>query len=144
MFSLIMGGPVGRYLHLRRNFFARKIVPSGIARAERRTPAILKAYTDPFPTPASRTGTWVFPHAIRKSAGWLAEIERQLPRLRAKPVEFVWAMKDVAFGREPILARWLSYFPGAPVDRLPEAKHYLQEDEPERVAAAVKRVVARI
>ncbi len=144
VFSLIMGGPIGKYLHLRRNFFARKIVPSGIARAERRTPAILKAYTDPFPTPASRTGTWVFPRAIRRSAAWLAEIERQLPRLRAKPVEFVWAMKDVAFGRERILARWLSYFPGAPVDRLPEAKHYLQEDEPERVAAAVKRVVARI
>ena len=144
VFSLIMGGPVGKYLHLRRNFFARKIVPSGIARAERRTPAILKAYTDPFPSPASRMGTWVFPRAIRQSAGWLAEIERQLPRLRAKPVEFVWAMKDVAFGREPIIARWLSYFPGAPVDRLPEAKHYLQEDEPEGVAAAVKRVLARI
>jgi len=144
VFSLIMGGPVGKYLHLRRNFFARKIVPSGIARAERRTPAILKAYTDPFPSPASRMGTWVFPRAIRQSAGWLAEIERQLPRLRAKPVEFVWAMKDVAFGREPIIARWLSYFPGAPVDRLLEAKHYLQEDEPEGVAAAVKRVLARI
>lgn len=144
VFSLIMGGSIGKYLHLRRNFFARKIVPSGIARAERRTPAILKAYTDPFPTPASRTGTWVFPRAIRRSAAWLAEIERQLPRLRAKPVELVWAMKDVAFGREPIIQRWLSYFPGAPVDRLPEAKHYLQEDEPERVAAAVKRVVARI
>jgi hypothetical protein len=25
------------------------------------------------------------------------------PRLRAKPVEFVWAMQDVAFGREPII-----------------------------------------
>ena len=144
VFSLIMGGPIGKYLHLRRNFFARRLVPSGIARAVRRTPAILKAYTDPFPTPASRTGTWVFPRAIRRSAAWLAEIERQLPRLRAKPVEFVWAMKDVAFGRERILGRWLSYFPGAPVDRLPEAKHYLQEDEPERVAAAVKRMVARI
>ncbi len=53
-------------------------------------------------------------------------------------------MKGVAFGREPIIERWLSSFPGAAVDRLPEATHYLQEDEPERVAAAVKRVVARI
>ena len=53
-------------------------------------------------------------------------------------------MKDPAFGREPVLERWLSHFPGAPVDRLPEAKHYLQEDEPERIAAAVKRVVVRI
>jgi haloalkane dehalogenase len=143
-FSLIMGGPIGKYLHLRRNFFARKIVPGGIACAEGRTPAILKAYTDPFPTPASRIGTWVFPRAIRRSAAWLAEIERQLPRLRAKPVEFVWAMKDPAFGRGPVLERWLSHFPRAPVDRLPEAKHYLQEDEPERIAAAVKRAVARI
>jgi len=42
VFSLVMGGPIGKYLHLRRNFFARKIVPSGIARAERRTPAILR------------------------------------------------------------------------------------------------------
>ncbi len=86
----------------------------------------------------------MFPRAIRRSAAWLGEIERQLPRLRVKPVELVWAMKGVAFGREPIIERWLSYFPRAPVDRLPEARHYLQEDEPERVAAAVKRVVARI
>src|SRR2546427_11042513 len=96
VFSLIMGGPIGKYLHLRRNLFARKIVPSGIARAERRTPTILKAYTDPFPTPASRTGTWGFPRAIRRAAAWLAEIERQLPRLRGQPVGVGWAMKDLA------------------------------------------------
>src|SRR5207249_6282254 len=75
---------------------------SGIARAERRTPAILKAYADPFPSPASRMGTWVFPRAIRQSAGWLAEIERQLPRLRAKPVEFVWAKSGRPSGRESV------------------------------------------
>jgi len=144
IFSLLMGGPLGKYLHLQRNFFARKIVPFGIARAVRRTPAILKAYTDPFPTPASRIGTWVFPRAIRRSAGWLAEIERQLPRLRDKPVALVWGMKDAGFGREAIIERWLSHFPGASVDRLPEAKHFLQEDEPERIAAAVKSVLARI
>jgi haloalkane dehalogenase len=144
MFSCVMGGPVGKYLHLERNFFARRMVPWGIAHKDRLTADLLGAYSGPFPTPQKRIGTYVFPRAIRKSAAWLRSIEERLPSLRDKPIEMVWAMKDPAFGKPAYLRRWQTYFPHASVDRVADAAHYLQEDCPERIAAAVKRVLKQI
>jgi haloalkane dehalogenase len=142
-FSFVMGGPLGRFLQLKRNFFARRMVPWGIAREDRKTPQVLKAYTDPFPTPQSRMGTYVFPRAIRKSAVWLRSVEAKLSCLGGKPVEMVWAMKDPAFGKERYIRRWLGHFPDAAVDRVARASHYLQEDCPERIAAALRRLLDR-
>jgi haloalkane dehalogenase len=144
MFSHLMGDAFGRFLHRRFNFFAKTIVRATITSADRKTPEVLKAYTDPFPTPQSRIGTWVFPREIRVNNDWLGETERGLARLRDKPVEMLWAMKDPAFGREEVIARWQSYFADARVERVPEANHYIQEDAPDRVVAAIKRVLTRI
>ena len=93
-----------------RNFFADRIVRGGIASAASKPEAVFKAYTDPFPTPESRIGTDVFPRAIRNSTTWLESIEHRLARLRGKPVELVWALKDRAFGNEATIARWLGHF----------------------------------
>jgi len=141
IFSMLMGGPIGKYLHLQRNFFAKKIVPSGIYSKEAKTEAVLKAYTDPFPTPKSRMGTYVFPGQIRFAEQWLKSIEDRLHVLKEKPKEMVWAMKDMAFGKEPYINRWLNYFPGTPVERHHNASHYLQEDIPNPIIAAIERVL---
>lgn len=143
IFSWIMGGPLGRWLHLRRNFFARRLVPLGILRREKKTPKILAAYTAPFPNPASRRGTWVFPRAIRTSAPWLRDLERRLGVFRAKPVELVWGTQDLALGQEAVIDRWLRIFPEAGVERLADAAHYLQEDRPDALEEAVLRVLDR-
>ena len=145
IFSVIMGGrPLGRFLQLKRNQFATRILPSGILNDERKTPEVLKAYADPFPTPESRMGTWVFPRAIRKSGDWLEGIESRLYLLRRVPVEMVWAMKDPAFGSEKYIKCWQEHFPGAPIERLDDASHYLQEDRPDAVAGAIRRVLGRL
>jgi haloalkane dehalogenase len=143
LFSYIMGGPLGKYLHLHHNFFARVMVPLGIYHRRAKTRSILKAYTDPFPTPESRIGTYVFPRQIRKASDWLKGIEGRLTVLRAKPVEMVWAKKDPAFGKEAYIKKWKTHFPDAPVDRIEDASHYIQEDAPERVASALVRILKR-
>lgn len=144
VFSWIMGGPLGKYLQLRHNFFARVIVPYGIYHKEARTPGVLEAYTDPFPTPESRMGTWVFPRSIRTSSPWLKEIEARLPVLGSLPVRMVWAMKDPAFGKSSYIRRWQGFFPGAPVERVADASHYLQEDCPQRIVRAIENILNRI
>lgn len=144
IFSLLLGGALGKYLNLQCNFFARRIVSWSLAHPESKTSEVLKAYTDPFPTSSSRMGTYVFPRSIRGSAEWLETIEGKLARLQDKPVELVWAMQDVVFGNESIIERWLNYFPDAPLDRIADAKHYLQEDNPERVAAGIQRLLDRL
>lgn len=144
-FSLLMGGRFpGRYLQLKRNYFATKVVPSCIFHKEKITPTLRNAYADPFPTEASRIGTWVLPGEIRRSADWLAEIESRLAVLRDKPVAMVWAMKDPAFGKPRYLDRWRRYFPSAEVERLDDASHYLQEDRPDRIVAAIRKAVLKI
>ena len=46
-------------------------------------------------------------------------------------------MKDFAFRPGPTLPRMRATFPEHVVVELPEAKHFIQEDEPDRIAAAI-------
>lgn len=145
LFSRAMGGStLGRWLQLEKNFFARRVVPLGIHRSERRTEAVLESYRRPFPDRESRRGTWAFPRAIRTFAGWLDATWRQAGGLDSLPVGLVWGMKDPALGREAYLDRWRERFRDASVDRVEDAGHYLQEDRPGRLASGIRRCLRRI
>lgn len=143
-FSWLVGGPPGRWLIRRRNLFARRLVPMGIHRREERSPEVLAAYRRPFPTPESRRGTWIFPREIRTSARWLAGMERRVASLRGRPVELVWGRRDPAFGRSRYPERWRELLPGAALEWVEDASHYLPEDRPERLVAAVRRAAGRL
>ncbi|MBB6669534.1 alpha/beta fold hydrolase [Cohnella nanjingensis] len=144
LFSLAMGGwPIGYWLQTRRNFFARKIVPHGIHHQEKITDALRRAYTAPFPTPASRKPTWVFPRQIRKAGSWLAEIEAKLPALADVPAHILWGAKDSAGFPVAEMQRWQRYLPQNETELLEDASHYVQEDRPDRVAAAIRGVLNR-
>jgi len=142
-FSWALGGPLGWYLNIHRNYFADKVVPSAMYYRKAKPPAVFAAYTAPFPTPASRRGTYVFPRAIRQVDGWMLETRAKLAQVSDRPVELVWGMKDALFGREELIASWQRRFPSARVTRLEKASHYLQEDQPQAIAEAIQRVVAQ-
>ena len=144
LFSLVMGGwPVGYWLQTRRNYFAKAMLPDGIHHKERITPALRKAYTDPFPTPVSRKPTWVFPRQIRQAGPWLADIESRLPLLSDIPAEIVWGLKDVPGFPVSEMERWQRYLKNCQSEKLDDAGHSVQEDRPERVAAAILRILER-
>lgn len=144
LFSLVMGGwPLGYWLQMRRNFFVRNLVPRGIWHSDRLTPDLLEAYSRPFPSPASRYATWVFPRHIRKSGNWLRGIESRLPRLSHIPARILWGRRDVpAFGPRE-MQRWQRHFPLHETEVLDDAAHFVQEDRPDRVVAAIRQVLAR-
>jgi haloalkane dehalogenase len=137
-FSKIFGSRLGKYLILQHNLFVRQLAPF---KRELKVSKNFEAYIAPFAIPESRMGTYVFPWAIGNSDEWLESIESKMSRLAGKPVELVWGMQDMAFGNETTIHRWLRYFPAAPVDRIPDAGHYIQEDHPDRVVSAIKRVL---
>ncbi len=144
LFSIAMGGwPLGYWLQTRRNFFAKVIVPHGIHHSEKVTDSLRKAYTSPFPTPASRIPTWVFPGQIRKASPWLAQIESRLPVLSDLPAYILWGTKDSAGFPLEEMAKWQKYLPLNETEVLDDASHYVQEDRPDRVAAAIRSVLAR-
>jgi haloalkane dehalogenase len=112
LFSLVMGGwPLGYWLQTRLNFFARSIIPHGIYHKERLTDALRNAYTGPFPTPASRLPTWVFPRHIRKSRDWLRRLEAQLASLSGLPVQILWGGRDEPGFRPIEMRRWQRHLP---------------------------------
>jgi haloalkane dehalogenase len=143
LFSRLLGGPIGRRLILSRNLFVERILPAGVRRGTL-PDAVMDAYRGPFPTPASRRPTAVFPHEILASRPFLAEVEQGLPRLRDRPALIVWPTKDVAFGdRER--RRWEQVLPQHRTVMLEGAGHYIQEDAAEEIVTAIRdwRTVGR-
>jgi haloalkane dehalogenase len=136
LFSRLLGGAIGRRLILHRNLFVERILPAGVRR--RKLPeAVMNAYRGPFPTPASRRPTAVFPREILASRPFLADIEERLPRLRDRPALIVWPTGDVAF-RARERRRWVQLFPDHRTVSLEGAGHYIQEDAADEIVAAVR------
>lgn len=113
---------------------------------ERLTPEIKAAYLAPHPTWKSRTGVLAFPRQIPTGPDDLAsELGEQAQQsLRAdlgdRPARLVWAMKDISFS-EAVLDQWTGLLPEAPVMRIEDAGHCLQEDAHERVVPALLELV---
>ena len=136
VFSRSLGGPLGRYLILQRNFFVEKIVPGGVRR-KKLPEEVMAAYRGPFPTPESRRPLHVFPREILGSRPFLAEVEGRLDRVSDRPALIVWPTRDVAF-RGAERERWEQIFKDHRTVTLEGAGHYIQEDSPEEIVAAIR------
>jgi cis-3-alkyl-4-acyloxetan-2-one decarboxylase len=97
-----------------------------------------RAYRAPHPTSASRTGVLAFPRQVPlRSGGPVAELTREVEdglrrHFRDRPARICWGMRDILFG-EAVLDQWRGALPAAPVTRLEDAGHFVQEDAHERV-----------
>jgi haloalkane dehalogenase len=67
-----------------------------------------------------------------------ASVEQGLPLLAHLPVLIVWGDRDRAF-KEPQRRRWEHSFPNHQTVLLHGASHYIQEDAPEEIVAAIKQ-----
>jgi haloalkane dehalogenase len=141
-FSVVMSSPPLQWLILHRNSFVNFIMPRSVAIPM--DPQVLKTYQDAQPTPEARVGVAEFPRQIRLARPMLERLASEAPKaLGGKPIELVWALKDPAFGSAAVQERWQRDFPSAKLTQVANANHYIQEDAPEAVAAAVERVRSR-
>ncbi len=136
IFSRVLGGPLGRYLILQRNFFVERIIPAAVKRVKL-APAVMDAYRGPFPTPESRRPTYVLPREILASRPFLADVERGLAKLSDRPALIVWPTADQAF-RDAERRRWEEIFANHRTVMLEGAGHYVQEDALEEIVAAIR------
>jgi pimeloyl-ACP methyl ester carboxylesterase len=130
---------LGEILALGGNLFVESI-PGGMARREV-DPVMMDAYRAPFPDYWSRAGTLAFQREIPlterdRSAPLMGSIHERLPRLDV-PALLVWGMRDPVF--QPVfLEQWRELLPQAQTVELPEASHFLVEDDPDAVTAAIE------
>ena len=143
-FSMLMRTPEMENKVLNENFFATALMQNSINEKSRNNKAITDAYAMPFPTRESRRGTAVFPQQITLAASWLEDLETKLPKLKDKPVELIFGLKDDAVASQHIQDKWRALFPKAPVQLLPEAGHFTQEDSPESFVFSLRRMIKNI
>jgi pimeloyl-ACP methyl ester carboxylesterase len=130
---------LGEILALGGNLFVESI-PGGMARRDG-DPAMMDAYRAPFPDYWSRAGALAFQREIPlterdSSAPLMGSINERLPQLQV-PTLLVWGMRDPVF--QPVfLDQWRALFPDAEVVELEDASHYLVEDRPDAVTAAIE------
>jgi hypothetical protein len=92
---------------------------------DRLTPQIKRAYLQPNPTAATRTGVLVFLREVPTGPSdpvshFWGELEDGLERhFRDKPVGIAWGMQDAAFTPAVLDELWLGTFPHAVVTRVP-------------------------
>jgi haloalkane dehalogenase len=124
-------------------FDIARLVESGTQRGL--TDEIRAAYYAPFPTPASKAGALAFPELVPVEPGHptgeaLGPVRRGLARWD-KPAHVMWGAED-AFLPTTMAERFVTLIPGATGPELvPGAGHFLQEDAPAEVAAAIVRAV---
>ena len=130
---------LGEILALGGNLFVESI-PGGMARRDV-DPVMMDAYRAPFPDYWSRAGTLAFQREIPlterdRSAPLMASIHERLPGLSV-PVRLVWGMRDPVF--QPVfLEQWCELLPQAETVELERASHFLVEDDPDGVTAAIE------
>jgi haloalkane dehalogenase len=136
IFSRVMSSPPMQWAILQRNFFVERLIP---AATERRLSAVvMEHYRAVQPSPAARLGVAEMPKQLLAARPLLERLGAEVPaKLGAKPALFVWGMKDVAFRPGPSLPRMRAAFPDHVLVELPKAKHFIQEDAPGEIAAAI-------
>jgi haloalkane dehalogenase len=135
VFSRFLGSPIGGYLIKHRNVFVEQIIPGGTKKTGP-PDEVMEHYRRPFPTPASRVPMHVFPRAIIGETEWLKEVEHGLASLDDRPALILWPTKDQAFGDKE-RERWEQIFADHRTVTLEGAGHYIGEDAPREIVAAL-------
>ena len=136
VWSLGIGGIPGRYVVEHLNAFVELAMRLG-ARRRRPSGRVMDHYTRPFPTAASRRPTWMFAREITGAGDFLErEAHAALRALADRPALLPWGDRDPVFstGDRDRLAVEL---PRAVIHPLRGAGHFIQEDAPDELAAAI-------
>lgn len=140
VFSRFMGGPPGRFLIYRYNFFAKILMPSMFGTKTRLTPAIHAQYLAPLSLQEDRKGCAVLPREILGSSEWLQGLWEQRDVLADKQMTIAWGMKDIAF-RKKELATWVRAFPRARIVRYEDTGHFVSEERPADLTAEIRNLL---
>ncbi|HTQ37675.1 MAG TPA: alpha/beta fold hydrolase [Pirellulales bacterium] len=119
------------------NAFLRAALRTATEKRENFTPQVRAGYLAPYHSWANRVAVNAFVKDIpctprHASYVTLRRMEESLPTLADRPWLLVWGMRDWCF-HEWYLQRFLELIPHAEVRRLPNAGHWLVEDDPEAV-----------
>jgi len=135
VFSWIMGGPIGRLLTLAFNFVPKFFFARGLAQEV--APEVRAMYLAPGKQRARRAAATIAPRQLITASPYLQEVADKLRKLADRPTLIVWGTADFAFGNSE-RSRFEQIFPNHVSLLFDKASHFLQEDEGECIAEAIR------
>jgi haloalkane dehalogenase len=135
-FSKLLSSPPGQFAIIRLDVFTNVFLKGGIKRKKLTTDEF-DMYKQPHATPELRRAVAMMPKQILGAGELLSEVEAGASKLSHLPVLIVWGTKDPGF-KEHDRQRWERTFPNHKTVILEGASHYIQEDAPDEIVAAIK------
>lgn len=132
------GTALGRWIYRWANLSARWLLPWAWGGRRPLTTEGHAAYLAPFPTPGDRHATAALPGELVGAT--LAGLAPRMAEVGRWPVRAVWGMADPLVGADA-LARWQEALPGLRVDTVADAGHFVADEAPEVVVAAIEALV---
>ena len=136
----------GEKLIMDDNMFIEQVLPFGVERGL--TPAEMAHYRAPFADRESRRPLWVWPNEIPvegQPADVAAIVTRYRDALcRSKVPKLLFAAEPGAITPPPMVAWCEAKLPGLEVIKLGSGRHFLQEDHPHEIGAALAEWVRKI
>lgn len=134
--------PRGEQFVLEKNGYVARAMAGTVNYPENLTDDVMAAYLAPFPTPESRRALLSWSRDITVNEGdpsWdeMKRIEDNLQLLADIPILIIWGMLDPVLPPN-VLDMWKRIYPRARVVVIPDASHFLQEDAPDEVLAAIE------
>lgn len=130
--------PVGYVMIQVLNLFVNQLLPGAVVNRHHLTEEVMRRYREPFPTVASRRAIRVFPTLLpvegkpRESREFFQQIEAGLASMR-HPVLWIKATPGLVSPEQRILSV-KQKLPQLEVNDFGPGLHYLQEEDPERIA----------
>ena len=141
----LLAAPLGDFLARRLDWFARGAAFFG----GRLSPSARAGFLAPYRNPEDRLALARFVEDVPLAPGHpgfelLGRFDRLFDEvLSNKPLALVWGLRDFVFGRR-IFLDWRGRLPQAATLVLPEAGHYLLEDEPDRILEFMRAFLKKI
>jgi len=142
MFSFLMSSRIGQYLIRRRNIFVNRVMPKAVGDRSVLTPEIMAHYRNAQPSPEARAANAALPGYIVGAGPWLDSIWRERAAFADKPALIAWGHKDIAF-RKKELDRWTAALSDIELHDFADCGHFLAEEAPEMLVAALRAFLQR-
>jgi pimeloyl-ACP methyl ester carboxylesterase len=133
----VMRSWLGRIMYLRFNFPVNFVMPAAFGDKKKLPPAVHQHYKKALPNAGARVAAYAFTRELTAAGPFWDDLWHKLPRISDKPFLIFWGMKD-SFVPPYELEKWEKALPQAQVVRFEKAGHFCQEEEPEKMAAALR------
>ena len=135
--EMIMNSWFGRFLYLRLGFSVNVMMPGAYGDRKKLTPGIHAHFRNALPDAASRLATFALVQEIRNAGPFWNEQWSRIEHLRMIRALVCWGLKDRFFPPD-LFERWKKALPQARVEVLPNAGHFVHEEVPEELIAAMR------